>query len=137
MQGERPALATFKKEDDKYTDAITGLRGDPPLKKSKVEGDKVIAKAEIETSQGNFVNNYTFTLQGDSLKEQGVLDFNASLFTFDIALKRAADETATPATQASTAPRPQPQIQGQAAAHKHTAAATEIVHRLFCQSVES
>src|SRR5690348_7711856 len=65
MQGERPATATFKKEGDNFTGTITGQRGDLQLKEIKVDGNKVTAKAEIETPQGNLVINYTFKLEGD------------------------------------------------------------------------
>ena len=107
MQGERPATATFKKEGDNYTGSITGLRGDTPLKEIKIDGDKITAKAEIETPQGNLVINYTFTLQGDSLKGQGALDFNGNPFTIDVDLKRAA------AGSTSAAPPAPSQAQGE------------------------
>jgi phage baseplate assembly protein gpV len=108
-QGELPANATFKKEGDKYTGTITGQRGDLQLKDIKVEGDKVTAKAEIETGQGALQINYTFTLQGDALKGNGSLDFNGTPFSFDIDLKRAG--TAAAAAPAQDAGQAQPQRQ--------------------------
>ena len=116
-QGELPANATFKKEGDKYTGTITGQRGDLQLKDVKVDGDKVTAKAEIETGQGPLQINYTFTLQGDALKGTGSLDFNGTPFSFDIDLKRAgAGAAAAPAQDAGQAQQqrqrvsvPQPQ----------------------------
>lgn len=93
-QGERPATATFKKEGAAYTGAITGMRGDIALKEIKVEGDKVTAKAEVEAQGSTIVINYSFTLQGETLKGAGSLDFNGNAFSFDIDLKRAGAATA-------------------------------------------
>src|SRR5438128_5602408 len=59
-QGERSATAIFKKEGEGYTGTITGMRGDMALKEIKVDGDKVTAKAEVETPQGNLTVNYAF-----------------------------------------------------------------------------
>lgn len=108
-QGELPANATFKKEGDKYTGTITGQRGDLQLKDIKVDGDKITAKAEIETGQGALQINYAFTLQGDALKGAGSLDFNGTPFSFDIDLKRAAAGAA--AAPAQDAGQSQPQRQ--------------------------
>ena len=105
-QGEMPAVATFKKDGDKYTGTITGVRGDIQLNEVKIDGDKVTAKATVETPQATVDINYVFSLQGDSLKGTGSLDFNGNPFSFEIALKRAAGGTAaTPATPAAP-PRP-------------------------------
>ncbi len=108
LQGERPATATFKKEGDNYTGTITGQRGDLPLKEIKVDGEKVTAKAEVETPQGAIVINYSFTLQADTLKGTGSLDFNGNPFTFDVDLKRAAEGAASTA-QTATPPQTPPQ----------------------------
>jgi hypothetical protein len=102
-QGERPTTAIFKKEGSGYTGTITGQRGDLQLKDIKLEGDKLTAKAEVETPQGNLVINYEFTLQSDTLKGKGSLDFNGNPFSFDVDLKRAADAT-TAAPPAATPP---------------------------------
>ncbi len=113
-QGERPTTATFKQEGGNYTGSISGTRGDMALKDIKVEGDKITAKAELETPQGALTINYSFALQGDGLKGTGSLNFGGNPITFDIELKRAAEgATATPSTAASTTnptrqgPRPQ------------------------------
>lgn len=87
-QGERAMTATFKKEGAGYSGTITGQRGDMAFKEIKLDGDKVTAKAEIDAQGNTLVINYTFTLQGESLKGQGALDFNGTPFTFDIDLKR-------------------------------------------------
>lgn len=113
-QGERPTTATFKQEGGNYTGSISGMRGDMALKDIKVEGEKITAKAEVETPQGALTINYSFALQGDGLKGTGSLNFGGNSITFDINLKRAAEgATATPSTAASTTnptrqgPRPQ------------------------------
>lgn len=122
-QGERPTTATFKKDGSGYAGTMTGPRGDLQLKEIKLEGDKLTAKAEVETPQGNLTINYEFTLQGDSLKGKGSLDINGNAISLDIDLKRAADGTAPnapaatpPATtpQPQAAPRPQGEQAGQA-----------------------
>jgi hypothetical protein len=110
-QGEMPAVAIFKKDGDSYTGTITGMRGDIQLSQVKVDGDKVTAKAQVDTPQATIEINYAFTLQGDSLKGTGSVDFNGNPFSFDIALKRAAEGAAS-ATPAPPRPRievPQPQ----------------------------
>src|SRR5262249_456064 len=96
IQGEREAAATFKKEGDAYTGTITGVRGDVPFKNVKVEGGKISRKAEIESPQGSFTVNYTFLLDGDTLKGKGEIEFNGQTFDFTYELKRAA-ENASPA----------------------------------------
>ncbi len=108
LQGERQAVATFKKEGDSYTGTITGMRGDMPLKEIKLAGDKITAKAEVETPQGNFLINYSFVLEGETLKGKGEVDFGGQTFSFDINLKRAGEQTAQAAAAASQ-PRPQSQ----------------------------
>ena len=105
-QGEMPAVATFKKDADKYTGTITGMRGDIQLNEVKIDGDKVTAKATVETPQGALDINYVFNLQGDSLKGTGSLDFNGNAFSFDIALKKAAEGS----TAAQTPPRPRIEV---------------------------
>jgi hypothetical protein len=115
-QGERPTTAIFKKEGSGYTGTITGQRGDLQLKEIKLEGDKLTAKADVETPQGNLTINYEFTLQGDSLKGKGSLDFNGNPFSFDVDLKRAADGAAAsaPTAPATTPPAatPRPLAEG-------------------------
>jgi hypothetical protein len=105
-QGERPTTATFKKDGSGYAGTMTGPRGDMQLKDIKLDGDKLTAKAEVETPQGNITINYEFTLQGDALKGKGSLDINGNAISLDIDLKRAADGTAAApaATPPATAP---------------------------------
>jgi hypothetical protein len=116
FQGQQNAVATFKKEGDKYTGAISGLRpgADAPLKDIKIDGDKVTAKTEVEAPQGVVVVNYAFVLQGDSLKGKGDVEFGGQSYTFTFDLKRGGEMPAgAPAgQQAQPPPRrevPQPQ----------------------------
>jgi hypothetical protein len=110
-QGERPTTAVFKKDGSGYTGTITGQRGDLQLKDIKLDGNKLTAKAEVETAQGNLTINYDFTLENDTLKGKGSLDFNGNPFSFDVDLKRAADgaTSGAPATSAPPATAPPPQ----------------------------
>ncbi len=102
-QGERPTTVTFKKEGDAYTGTMPGMRGgtEIQLKDIKIDGNKVTAKADVETPQGSLTINYTFTLDGDTLNGEGALDFGGQSFTFGIELKRAsaATDSAPPAEQ--------------------------------------
>lgn len=118
IQGKQNATATFKKEGDNYTGSISGLRpgAEAPLKDIKVDGDKVTAKTEVESPQGAVVINYNFTVQGDSLKGKGEVDFGGQTYAFEFDLKRgaaaAAADAGGPRPQAQQPPRrevPQPQ----------------------------
>jgi len=104
LQGKQNAVATFKKDGDKYTGTITGLRpgSDAALKDIKLEGDKVTAKTEIETPQGNAVITYNFVVQGDTLKGKGEAEFGGQTYPFEFDLKRGAEMPAgTPAAPAA------------------------------------
>jgi hypothetical protein len=100
-QGERDAEVNFKKEGDKYTGTISGVRPgqDITFKEVKVDGDNITAVAEVETPQAMLVINYKFTLKGDAMTGQGSLDFNGNPFSFDYDFKRG-----TGASAPSTAP---------------------------------
>jgi len=115
FQGKQNAVATFKKEGDKYTGSISGLRpgSDAILKDIKIDGDKVTAKTEVESPQGNVVVNYAFVVQGDSLKGKGEVDFGGQTYGFDFDLKRGGEvPTGQQTPPAQPPPRrevPQPQ----------------------------
>lgn len=113
-QSERATTATFKKEGDVYVGTITGQRGEMPLKDIKLEGDKVTAKAEVETPQGALTINYAFTLQGDALKGTGSLNFSGNPISFEIELKRNGAST-PPAAQPTTSPTTPPAAQSSGA----------------------
>lgn len=103
-QGERDTVASFKKEGGSLTGTITGMRGDMQLKDIKVDGNKVTAKAEVDTGQATLTINYSFVLDGDALKGKGALDFNGNPFEFEVALQRAGGSAAAPANNAAAAP---------------------------------
>ncbi len=112
-QGERPTTATFKKDGESYTGSISGMRGEMPLKDIKVDGNKITAKAELETPQGALTIDYNFDLQGDGLKGTGSLNLGGNPITFEVNLKRTGEgATATaPAPAASEPARPAPRAQ--------------------------
>jgi hypothetical protein len=107
LQGKQNAVATFKKEGDKYTGTISGLRpgSDATLKDIKIDGDKVTAKTEVESPQGNVVVNYAFVVQGDTLKGKGEVEFGGQTYGFDFDLKRGG-EAATGQQPSQPAPQP-------------------------------
>lgn len=90
--GEMDMAVSFKKDKDVYTGSITVMQGERPFKSVKVEGDKVQAQAEFETTNGNIVVNYTFTLKDDTLKGKGEVDFGGQNMVFDINLKRVTEK---------------------------------------------
>jgi len=93
LQGKQNAVATFKKDGDKYAGSISGLRPgmEASLKDIKVDGDKVTAKSEVESPQGNIVINYNFVVQGDSMKGKGEVEFGGQTYGFDFDLKRGGE----------------------------------------------
>jgi hypothetical protein len=109
IQGKQNAVATFKKDGDKYTGTISGLRpgSDATLTDIKVDGDKVTAKTEVESPQGNIVINYAFVVQGDALKGKGEVDFGGQTYAFDFDLKRGGDMPAATAAGQTPAPAQQ------------------------------
>lgn len=114
-QGERPTTATFKKEGDAVVGSMPGMRPgtEMQLKDIKVEGNKVTAKADVETPQGSLTVNYSFTLEGDALNGQGALNFGGQEIAFDISLKRATG--AAPSTPSAGQGQGQGTGQGQGA----------------------
>lgn len=118
IQGQQPAAATFKKEagkGDKYSGSISGLRpgADAVLKDINLDGDKVTAKTEVDTPQGNVVVSYAFVVQGETLKGKGEVEFGGQTYTFTFDLKRGGEmPAAAGATQTQPPARrevPQPQ----------------------------
>ncbi len=114
LQGERETTLVIKKEGDGYTGKMPGMRQgmEMNLKDFKIDGDKVTAKADVETPQATITINYTFTLAGETMKGQGALDFGGQSMTFDIDLKRVSTN-ADAAPPASAQQQPQGQAQGQ------------------------
>ncbi|HEY8459676.1 MAG TPA: hypothetical protein VIM99_04805, partial [Blastocatellia bacterium] len=92
MQGERETNLVIKNEGGVYVGVMPGMRpgAEVRLKDFKIDGEKITATADVETSQGAITVNYSFTLAGETLKGQGSLDFGGQPFTFDIDLKRVS-----------------------------------------------
>lgn len=105
-QGERPMSATFKKEGDGYSGTVNAMSRDTALSDVKVDGNKVTAKANIDTGQAVITITYKLTLDGDKLNGTGDIDFGGQSFTLEVELKRAgaAGAAAAPAAQSTTPP---------------------------------
>ncbi len=105
IQGERPTAMVIKKNGEEYTGRSQGMRPgqEIELKEFKVDGDKVTAKADVETPQAMITINYTFTLAGEAMKGQGAIDFGGQSFTFDLDLKRVSADTEAPLAAAQPA----------------------------------
>jgi hypothetical protein len=112
LQGQQPAVATFKKEGDKYSGAISGLRpgADAVLKDIKLDGDKVTAQTEAETPQGNVVVSYAFVLQGETLKGKGEVEFGGQTYTFTFDLRRGGEMPAGSAAGPPAQPPPRREV---------------------------
>lgn len=120
LQGERETNLVIKNEGGVYTGVMPGMRQgmEIQLKDFKIDGDKVTARADVETPQGALIINYAFTLAGETMKGQGALDFGGQAMTFDIELKRvsasaAATSAASTGQQPGTQDQPQRQGEGQ------------------------
>ncbi|HKQ93887.1 MAG TPA: hypothetical protein VJZ77_24720, partial [Blastocatellia bacterium] len=112
-QGERETNLVIKKEGDVYTGVMPGMGGMViQLKDFKIDGDKVTAKADIETPQAAITINYSFTLAGETMKGQGALDFGGQSITIGFDLKRVSADASAPATSASAGQQPGAQGQG-------------------------
>jgi hypothetical protein len=107
LQGERETSLVVKKEGDAYSGRMPGLRPgtEMQLKDIKIDGDKMTARADVETPQATITVNYSFTLAGETMKGQGALDFGGQAMTFDIDLKRVSANADAPASAAAQAPQ--------------------------------
>jgi hypothetical protein len=112
IQGQQPAVATFKKEGDKYSGSISGLRpgADAVLKDINIDGDKVTAKTEVDTPQGNVVVSYAFVLQGETLKGKGEVEFGGQTYTFTFDLRRGGEMPAGGAAGPPAQPPPRREV---------------------------
>src|SRR5262245_9013679 len=113
-QGERETNLVIKKEGAVYTGVMPGTRQgmEIQLKDFKIDGDKVTAKADVETPQATITINYSFTLAGETLKGQGSLDFGGQSITLDFDLKRVSATAAAPTASSGQQPGAQGQTQG-------------------------
>lgn len=110
FQGERETSATFTKSGEAYSGKMPGLRpgSEIQLKDIKLDGSKMTAKADVETPQGSITINYSFTLDGETMKGQGALDFGGQSMSFDVNLKRVSTDANSAPTQAAAAPQAAP-----------------------------
>src|SRR5262245_7777842 len=113
-QGERDTSLVIKKEGDVYTGVMPGMRQgmEIQLKDFKIDGDKVTAKADVETPQATITINYSFTLAGETLKGQGSLDFGGQSITLDFDLKRVSATAAATAASSGQQPGAKGETQG-------------------------
>ena len=104
-RGEQDTTVVFKKEGDAYKGTTSMMGREVVLKDIKIEGDKMTAKADVETPQATITINYNFNLAGETMKGQGALDFGGQAVTMDLNLKRVSTSTDAPAaTAAATRP---------------------------------
>lgn len=103
-RGEQDTTVIFKKEGETYKGSTSLMGREVIIKDIKIEGDKMTAKADVETPQATITINYNFTLAGDSLKGLGALDFGGQAVTFDLNLKRVS--TSADTAPSATANRP-------------------------------
>jgi len=112
-QGERETNLVIKKEGDVYTGVMPGMGGMViQLKDFKIDGDKVTAKADVETPQAAITINYSFTLAGETMKGEGAVDFGGQGITIGFDLKRVSANANAGAASASAGQQPGPQGQG-------------------------
>lgn len=104
-RGEQDTTIVFKKEGDAYKGTTTLMGREVIIKDIKVEGEKLTAKADVETPQATITINYIFTLAGETMKGQGALDFGGQAVTFDMNLKRVSTGTDAPAAAAAARPQ--------------------------------
>ena len=91
MQGQvQPVSCTIKKADGGgYVGSVSGMQGEMiPFGEIKLEGDKLIAMANVPTPNGNIEAWYTFTLKGDTMN--GVVEANVGgqAYSLPVMLKR-------------------------------------------------
>jgi hypothetical protein len=105
-QGEQDTTIVFTKDGDAYKGEYSIMGRPVVIKDVKITGDKMTAKAEVETPQASITINYNFTLAGETMKGQGALDFGGNAISFDINLKRVSTSAAPAQGATAAAPRP-------------------------------
>ena len=90
-RGEQVSSATFKKDGDAYSGTILIMTGEQKFKEVKLEGNTVTALVTMEAPTGSIPIKFNLTLDGDSLKGKGTVDFGGQSITMDIDLKRASE----------------------------------------------
>jgi hypothetical protein len=135
VQGERSTTVIFKKEGAGYTGRTPSMRAGQEIliKEIKIDGEKITAKADVDTPQGSVTINYTFTLAGETIKGEGAVDFGGQNFTFDINLKRVSNDTAGPLESQS---QTQTQTQAQTQAGSQQRSRTNVAQPQQKQSID-
>src|SRR5215467_14651379 len=114
IQGDAKATMTFKKGSEGYTGQVSRLRGDEgdiPLTQVKVDGSQISAVASVETPNGTIEIKYQLSLQGDSLKGKGLVDFGGQTFELAYDLKRgSAGARAATDQPGQSAPQQRPTV---------------------------
>jgi hypothetical protein len=100
-RGEQDTTVVFKKEGEAYKGSTSLMGREVIIKDIKIEGEKMTAKADVETPQATITINYNFTLAGETMKGQGALDFGGQAVTFDMNLKRVSASAEAPAAAAT------------------------------------
>jgi len=95
--GEQVSSATFKKDGDAYGGTIRIPTGEQKFKEVKLDGNTVTAVVIIESPQGSIPIKFNLTLDGNSLKGTGTIEFGGQNITLDVDFKRAS-EVATQGT---------------------------------------
>jgi len=115
MRGKMPATIIFKKDGAVYTGKSAGIRPNTEMKlyDIKLEGEKLTAKADVETPQATLTVNYALTLSGDALSGEGALDFGGTPFKLQLSLKRVSNDTEGPLFSAAQQAQTQQQARAQ------------------------
>ncbi len=103
-RGEQDTTIVFKKEGDAYKGSTSLMGREVILKDIKIAGDKMTAKADVETPQATITINYNFTLAGEAMKGQGALDFGGQAVTMELNLKRVSTNADAPVAAAAARP---------------------------------
>ncbi len=103
-RGEQDTTVVFKKEGEAYKGSTSMMGREVILKDIKIEGDKMTAKADVETLQATITINYNFTLTGETMKGQGALDFGGQAVTMELNLKRVSTNADAPVAAAAARP---------------------------------
>lgn len=90
-RGEQASSATFKKDGDAYSGTILIQTGEQKFKEVTRDGNNVTALVTIETPQGSIPIKFNLTLEGDSLKGKGTIEFGGQNITMDVDFKRASE----------------------------------------------
>lgn len=90
---KRESTLTLKKDGDKFSGTMKWPdKQEAKLTDVKVKGEEVTFSADRTVMDNTFNIKYTLTVDGDSLKGKGEIDFNGESRAFDIEGKREKSE---------------------------------------------